>query len=148
MRSKFNLIKSSIIITAVISMFLIAGNTIAAQPGDILNNSNIISLLESDAVFSEADDSATCILATVISSISELSECGDDSACRASATFEMVVDILLCANPDDSNIIYVSCLADALIDMIQVSSTCNGDKACVMQSMIPLVVKLMNCKPE
>jgi hypothetical protein len=149
MNLKNKLMKSSIVITAVVSLFIMSGNTMAAQPGAFLNNSNsVLALIDSDAVSSGLDETTTCSLATLISSMDEVSSCGDDSTCKATAVFEMVIDILLCANPDDNNVMYVACLTEAIIDMLEVSATCDGDNGCVMQSMIPLVVKIMNCKSE
>lgn len=148
MNKKIKLVKSSIVIAAVVSMFLIAASAVSAQPLNNINSDRVLELLDNDAITPEADETASCILASVISNLDALSECGDDQACRAATTFGLVTDILLCANPDDENINYFICLTDAIMDMVEVSSTCNGDKACLIQSMIPLIVKIINCQGQ
>ena len=144
MNTKIKVVNISLIIAAIVTLFFFTSNTAVAQPLDLIGSSDSISEL----LGSEADNAGTCVLATVISSLDVLAECGDDPTCRAAVVFDMVTDILLCTNPGDENITQFVCLANAIIEMIEASNACDGDRACLIQSMIPVIVDIISCQGE
>jgi hypothetical protein len=150
MIEKFKIVKSGVVITGVVLMFLVAANSAAAQPKDLMlsNSGMILTLLEDAAIEADADDSGACILVATLGSLDELSECGSDSSCRATAIFSMAIEILLCANPGDENIVFFACLSDVVMEMLDVSSVCDGDQTCVIQNMLPLALEIINCNAE
>ena len=86
-----------------------------------------------------------CVVNALIADLGALSACADDGACKANEAVGLVLDVLLCINPENNNVGLLSCILDPLIDLFQINATCGSDRWCRIQKTIAVGVELMNC---
>jgi type II secretory pathway pseudopilin PulG len=135
-----------ILMTAVIAALLVSLAPQVSQAANAQNQALENAITQALATSAEGDPSAVqCILNTVIADLGELSACNNDATCKANVAVDMVLNILLCINPENNNVGLLSCILDPLIDLFQINATCGSDRWCRIQKTIAVGVELMNC---
>ncbi len=86
-----------------------------------------------------------CVISAVISDLGAISACGDDGACKANEAVSLVLDVLLCINPENNNIELLSCILSPLTKLSQINDTCGTDRWCRIQKTIAVSVEFMTC---
>ena len=86
-----------------------------------------------------------CVINAVISDLGAISACADDGACKANEAVGLVLDVLLCINPENNNVELLSCILDPLTDLSQINATCGADRWCRIQKTIAVSVEFMTC---
>ena len=150
MKTKIKRSIRKIILTGAGFLFFFAANNTMAITNNILVNDdeNIMTLLDDFLIETEQDSAGPCILNAALSGIADFSVCEEDSACIASTLFMMAIDILVCANPEDSNMAFIACLSDAVMEMLELGLLCDGDHLCLIQNILPVVLNIISCKTE
>jgi hypothetical protein len=130
MRSKKT---TGILMAVVISALIVSVATPMAQAATVTPNA-----LNDPAALQ-------CVVNAVIADLGAISACGDDGACKANAAVDMVLDVLLCINPENNNVELLSCILDPLTDLSQINATCGADRWCRIQKTIAVSVEFMTC---
>jgi len=86
-----------------------------------------------------------CILNAANQNLGQLETCEDDLVCRSAVLLDVLMEILLCTNPDDPNLALYACISDAIVDVAEIKGTCGEDRACALQAIIPVILNLTNC---
>jgi hypothetical protein len=135
-----------ILMTAIIAALLVSLAPQVSQAGNAQKQALDNAITQALATSAEGDPTAgQCILTTVIEDLGELSACGEDATCKASVTVSMVLDVLLCINPENNNVELLSCILDPLIDLYEINGLCGNDRLCRIQKTIAIGVEFMNC---
>jgi len=94
-----------------------------------------------------ADDSAIgiCLLSAAVDGFVELSACNNDLYCGTAAIFSLVIDALLCTNPEDENIVFLLCASDAVVDFFANSTLCEQGDPCQIQNLLTLAMAVIAC---
>lgn len=90
-------------------------------------------------------EAAQCILQAAVTQLVTLYSCGDDATCKSKAVVSLVIDSLICANPDNQNVAFIECIVDPIIQLAELNAQCNGDRACLVQQGLPVVLQLVQC---
>jgi hypothetical protein len=88
---------------------------------------------------------AQCILQAAVAQLVTLYNCGDDATCKSKAVVSLVLDSLLCVNPDNKNLAFVECIVEPILELSELSTQCGGDRACLVQQGLPVVLQLVDC---
>jgi len=94
-----------------------------------------------------ADDSAIgiCLLSAAVDGFAALSACDQDPYCSTAAIFSLIIDALLCTNPEDENIVFLLCASDAVVDYFARSALCEQGEACQIQNLLTLAMSVIVC---
>ena len=122
-----------ILMAAVISAMIVSVAPPMTQAGTLTSNA--------------LNDPATlqCVLNSVIADLGAISACGDNGACKANASVDMVLDVLQCVNPDNDNVALLSCILGPVTEFSQINATCGADRWCRIQKTIAISVEFMTC---
>jgi hypothetical protein len=135
-----------ILMTAIIAALLVSLAPQVSQAGNAQKQALDNAITQALATSAEGDPTAgQCILTTVIEDLGELSACGEDATCKASVTVSMVLDVLLCINPENNNVELLSCILGPLTKLSQINATCGTDRWCRIQKTIAISVEFMTC---
>ena len=88
---------------------------------------------------------AQCILAAAVAQLPALNACGDDVTCKAALAASLLLDVLVCANPENEDIAFFACIVDPIIALAEVSTLCGDDRVCLVQKTLPVVLELSGC---
>ena len=122
-----------ILMAVVISAMMVSVAPLQAQAGTVAS-----SALSDPAALQ-------CVVNTVIADLGALSACADDGTCKANEAVGLVLDVLLCINPENNNVELLSCILGPLIKLSQINATCGNDRWCRIQKTIAISVEFMNC---
>ena len=122
-----------ILIAAVISAMIVSVAPLQAQANTVAS-----SALSDPAALQ-------CVINAVISDLGALSACGDNGACKANVATDMVLDVLLCIDPNNNNVELLSCILGPLTKLSQINATCGTDRWCRIQKTIAISVEFMTC---
>jgi hypothetical protein len=86
-----------------------------------------------------------CLFAALFDTIAEITACNDDPRCTTTALFSMVLDFLLCVNPDNENVIFVACITDVFEELLVISEMCGQDQVCYALNITPLIGNIVDC---
>jgi len=86
-----------------------------------------------------------CVVNALIADLGALSACADDGACKANEAVGLVLDVLLCINPENNNVELLSCILGPLTKLSQINATCGTDRWCRIQKTIAVSVEFMTC---
>ncbi len=122
-----------ILMAAVISAMIVSFAPIQAQAGTVTS-----SALSDPAALQ-------CVVNALIADLGAISACADDGACKANDAVGMVLDVLLCINPENNNVELLSCILGPLTKLSQINATCGTDRWCRIQKTIAISVEFMTC---
>ena len=135
-----------ILMTAIIAALLVSLAPQVSQAGNAQNQALDNAIKQALATSAEGDPTAgQCILNTVIADIGELSACGDDGTCKANVAVSMVLDVLLCINPENNNVELLDCILGPLVEFSEINGLCGNDRLCRIQKTITIGVEFLNC---
>jgi hypothetical protein len=86
-----------------------------------------------------------CVVNALIADLGAISACADDGACKANEAVGLVLDVLLCINPENNNVELLSCILGPLTKLSQINATCGTDRWCRIQKTIAISVEFMTC---
>ena len=123
----------SILMAVVISAMIVSIAPLQAQAGTVAS--------------SAVSDPATlqCVVNALIADLGAISACADDGACKANEAVGLVLDVLLCINPENNNVELLSCILGPLTKLSQINATCGTDRWCRIQKTIAISVEFMTC---
>jgi hypothetical protein len=122
-----------VLMVAVISAMIVSVAPIQAQAGTVTS-----SALSDPAALQ-------CVVNALIADLGALSACADDGACKANEAVGLVLDVLLCINPENNNVELLSCILGPLTKLSQINATCGTDRWCRIQKTIAVSVEFMTC---
>jgi hypothetical protein len=122
-----------ILMAVVISAMIVSVAPLQAQAGTVAS-----SALSDPAALQ-------CVVNALIADLGAISACADDGACKANAAVDMVLDVLLCINPENNNVELLSCILGPLTKLSQINATCGTDRWCRIQKTIAVSVEFMTC---
>ena len=122
-----------ILMAVVISAMIVSVAPLQAQAGTVAS-----SALSDPAALQ-------CVVNALIADLGALSACADDGACKANEAVGLVLDVLLCINPENNNVELLSCILGPLTKLSQINATCGTDRWCRIQKTIAISVEFMTC---
>jgi len=122
-----------ILMAVVISAMIVSVAPFQAQAGTVAS-----SALSDPAALQ-------CVVNALIADLGALSACADDGACKANEAVGLVLDVLLCINPENNNVELLSCILGPLTKLSQINATCGTDRWCRIQKTIAVSVEFMTC---
>ena len=122
-----------ILMAVVISAMIVSVAPLQAQAGTVAS-----SALSDPAALQ-------CVVNALIADLGALSACADDGACKANEAVGLVLDVLLCINPENNNVELLSCILGPLTKLSQINATCGTDRWCRIQKTIAVSVEFMTC---
>ena len=135
-----------VLMTAIIAALLVSLAPQVSQAGNAQKQALDNAIKQALATSAEGDPTAgQCILNTVIADIGELSACADDGTCKANVAISMVLDVLLCINPENNNVELLDCILGPLVEFSEINGLCGNDRLCRIQKTITIGVEFLNC---
>ena len=122
-----------ILMAVVISAMIVSVAPLQAQAGTVAS-----SALSDPAALQ-------CVVNALIADLGAISACADDGACKANEAVGLVLDVLLCINPENNNVELLSCILGPLTKLSQINATCGTDRWCRIQKTIAISVEFMTC---
>ena len=122
-----------ILMAVVISAMIVSVAPLQAQAGTVAS-----SALSDPAALQ-------CVVNALIADLGAISACADDGACKANEAVGLVLDVLLCINPENNNVELLSCILGPLTKLSQINATCGTDRWCRIQKTIAVSVEFMTC---
>lgn len=93
----------------------------------------------------DEDNLGLCLFVALFDTIAEITACNDDPRCTSTALFSMVLDFLLCVNPDDENVVFLACITDIFEELLVISEMCGQDQVCYALNITPLIGNIVDC---
>jgi len=135
-----------ILMTAIIAALLVSLAPQVSQAANAQNQALENAITQALGTSAEGDPTAgQCILSAVITDLGEISACQENASCKANAAVDMVLDILICINPENTNAELLACILDPLIDFSEINGLCGTDRLCRLQKTLAAGVEFMNC---
>jgi len=122
-----------ILMAVVISAMIVSVAPLQAQAGTVAS-----SALSDPAALQ-------CVVNALIADLGAISACADDGACKANEAVGLVLDVLLCINPENTNAELLACILDPLINFSEINGLCGNDRLCRLQKTLAAGVEFMNC---
>jgi len=122
-----------VLMVAVISAMIVSVAPLQAQAGTVTGSA----LSDPAAV--------QCVVNALIADLGAISACGNDGACKANEAVSLVLDVLLCIDPENNNVELLSCILGPLTHLSQINATCGTDRWCRIQKTIIVSVEFMAC---
>jgi hypothetical protein len=136
--------EKKIIFMAVVLLAILVFSGLPPAQSRELSLDNLKQLAGNGEVLADPE-AAQCILAAAVAQFPALNACGDDVTCKATLAASLLLDVLVCANPDNESLVFFDCILDPIIALSEVSSLCGDDRLCLVQNALPVVLELSGC---